>query len=447
MRNNIVTAHAGEKAYIETEPVFQYDYGLTLVIDGVTLPPEYKVHFGNTKSAANKTVIGGAEGVAIPDEYLLNGEDIHAYLYMSTNENNGFSVYHIKIPVTDRAAISEEEITPIQHNVIDEALEALREAVAETHENVLNYPYINDEEYWMVYDAELGEFVNTGIKANGDNAFDLSIGTVTTLSPGTPATASVNWVGDHAYLNLGIPAGDASSVVSIHDTRSNVSSVTIYDGANNVALDELEIKVEPIQEGSGQAGPRNIRRISPVDSVTFSRTAGGTTVDYATSFGENPGLICGAKFYPMTGRIVVDHVLITKTCTSMDNVDVQPGWKNSGVRAIIGSGISQIYDGEILNVGSSYGVDTTGDNDLIYLPYDRYGMRQSEWINTEITVQICVRLPNPVEYTLTSYTPTTRLGENVYSVDHGKIEYMKYPCDTKIYIDRKIAAAQALGLE
>lgn len=443
MRDNIVTAHVGEKAYVETEPVFQYDYGLTLVIDGVTLPSEYKVHFGNTKSAANKTAIGGSEGVAIPDEYLLNGEDIHAYLYLSTNENNGFSVYHIRIPVTDRAAIAEEEITPIQHNVIDEALEALREAVAETHANVLNYPYINDEEYWMVYDAELGEFVNTGIKANGDNAFDLSIGTVTTLAPGTPATASVEWVGDHAYLNLGIPAGDATSAVSIHDTRTNAASITIYDGANNIALDDLEVTVEPTQEGSGQAGPRNIRRISPVNSVTFSSTAG----NYVTSFGENPGLIYGAKFYPMTGRIVVDHVLITKSCTAMDNSDVQPGWKNSGVRAFVGDDVSQIFDNEILNIGTSYGVDTTGDNDILYLPYNRYGMRQSEWINTEITVQICVRLANPVEYTLASFTPTTQLGENVFSVDHGKIAYMKYPCDTKIYIDRKVAAAQALGLE
>lgn len=443
MRNNIVTAHVGEKAYVETEPVFQYDYGLTLVIDGVTLPSEYKVHFGNTNSAANKTATGGAEGVAIPDEYLLNGEDIHAYLYMSTNENNGFSVYHIRIPVTDRAAIAEEEITPIQHNVIEEALEALQEAVAETHANVLNYPYINDEEYWMVYDAEREEFVNTGIKANGDNAFDLSIGTVTTLAPGAHATASVEWDGDHAYLNLGIPAGDATSAVSIHDTRSNAASITIYDGADNIALDNLEITVEPIQEGSGQAGPRNIRRIYPVDSVTFNSTGG----NYLTSFGENPGLIYGAKFYPMTGRIVVDHVLIAKNCTTMDVSDVQPGWRNSGVREFVGDNVSQIFDNEILNIGTSYGVDTTGDNDILYLPYDRYGMRQSEWINTEITVQICVRLANPVEYTLASFIPTTQLGENVYSVDHGKIAYMKYPCDTKIYIDRKISGVQALVID
>ena len=447
MRDNTVTAHAGEKTYIKTDPVFQYDHGLVLIIDGVTLPSEYEVQFGNTKSAANKTVTGDSSGVLIPDEYLLNGEDIHAYLYMHTDEDDGFSVYHIHIPVIDRAAIAEEQITPVEHNVIKEALQALADAIEQTHANVLNYPYINEEEYWMVYNAVLEEFENTGIKANGDNAFDLTIGTVTTLAPGTPATASVVWDGDHAYLNLGIPAGDASAMVSIHDTRSNVVETTIHDGADNVALDEIEIRVLPDQEGSGIPGPRNIRRINPVGSVKLSHVAGGNTVEYQRSFGEEPGPIYGGTFYPKTGILLVDRVLFSKNCASMDNLDVQPGWKNCGIREIVGDGVSAVYDGQILNVGYSYGIDTTGDNDILYLPYDRYGMRQTEWINTEITVQVCVQLPEPVEYQLTPYTPVTKLGDNTYSVEHGMIAYMKYPCDTKTYIDRKIAEVQALVLE
>lgn len=447
MRDNIITAHVGEKTYVKTDPAFQYDYGLILIIDGVVLPEEYDVQFGNTNSAANKTVTGGANGVAIPDEYLRNGEDIHAYLYMHTSEDDGFSVYHIHIPVIGRAAIDEEEITPIEHHAIEEALEALAEAVDETEQNVLKYPYINDEKYWMVYDAEQGEFVNTGVKAQGDNTFNLAIGTVTTLPPGAEATASITWEHGDARLNLGLPAGDTSTLVSIYDERSNVTDVTIHDGADNLGVSELLIGIEPVMTGSGTPSPQNIRRISGITGVTLTHVAGQETLVYARDWESEAGTVYGGTFNPLTGKLIVDRILMTKRCIDMDNMEVQPGWKNSGIRAILGENIDQIFMGQTLNVGTSFGVDTTGDNDILYLGYEQYYMRQTDWRNTELTIQIIVMLPEPVEYTLESYVPTVQLGDNRYYVNAAKIAHLKYPCDTKLYVDRKITEVQALVLE
>jgi len=447
MRDNIITAHVGEKTYVKTDPAFQYDYGLVLIIDGVTLPEEYEVQFGNTTSAANKTVKGGAEGVAIPDEYLRNGEDIHAYLYMHTTEDDGFSVYHIHIPVIDRAAIDEEEITPIEHRAIEEALEALAEAVEETNENVLKYPYINDDKYWMVYDAQQGEFVNTGVKADGTSGFDLTIGTVTTLAPGAEATASVTWEGSTAKLNLGLPAGDTSTLVSIHDERTNSDDITIYDGADNLGVDEIRIDIDPVQAGSGAPGPQNIRRISGVYGVTLIHITDAGVNTYVTDWENEAGVVYGGTFNPMTGKLTVDRVLVTKRCVDMNNMEVQPGWKDCGIKEIVGENVSQVFTNQVLNIGTSFGVDTTGDNDLLYLGYDQYHMRQTDWVNTEITIQIAVPLAEPIEYTLDPYTPTVQLGENTYYVSGGKIGYMKYPCDTKLYVDHKIAEVQALVLE
>lgn len=132
MRNNIITAVAGDNLYIRTESAFQYDYGLKLVIAGVELPQFYDVHFGNSHGDAAKTVTGDSTGVDIPDEYLLNGEDIHAYVYLHTgnDDEDGETVYHIHIPVADRAAIGKEQITPVEHNFIDEALEYIAGATA-----------------------------------------------------------------------------------------------------------------------------------------------------------------------------------------------------------------------------------------------------------------------------------------------------------------------------
>lgn len=443
MRNNIITAVAGELSYVKTESVFQYDYGLKLVIEGITLPETYTVHFGNTNSAAAKTVEADANGADIPDEYLRSGEDIHAYVYLQDPDVYGYSVLHIHIPVVNRAAIDREEITPIDHTFIEDALETIAEAVEETDANVHHYPYINDEYYWMVYDAELGEYVDTGVKAQGDNTFNLSIGSVTTLAPGTPATASITWSHGDALLNLGLPAGDASSMVSIHDERINAETIHIVDGADNIGLDEMEIAIQPIQEGSGTPGPRNIRRISGVTGITLTHNSD----IHEISFEESAGVVYGGTYYPMTGRLLVEKAFITKRCVDMNNSDVQPGWRDSGIREIVGADVAQVFTGQILNVGTSYGIDTTDGNDILYLGYEQYSMRQTDWINTEINVQICVTLPEPIEYQLDPIAISTALGENTFGVAPGKIAYMKYPCDTKKYIDHKIAETQALVLE
>ena len=407
MRDNTITAHVGEKTYVKTDPAFQYDYGLKLIIDGVELPVEYEVQFGNTTSHANKTAIGDATGVLIPDEYLLNGEDIHAYLYMHTEQDDGYSVYHIHIPVIGRAAIAEEEITPIQHDVIEEALEALADAVEKTDANVHHYPYINEYEYWMSWDSDNEEFYNTGVKASGDD----------------------------------------SNVNPIHDEQYNQQTVIIRDGARCISVDDLIIAVDPIQDGSGIPSPRNIRRITGVTGFTFTHTDSENEHVYQIHFGDDAGTVYGGTYYPMTGKLVVDRVLITKSCINMNNKEIQPGWKDAGIRDIVGDNVSQVFTDQFLNIGTSYGVDTTGDNDILYLGYDEYHMRQTDWINTEINVQVCVMLAEPLEYDIQTFAPAIAFGNNSYSVDHGKIKYIKYPCDTKLYIDQKVAELQALILE
>lgn len=447
MRDNIVTAVAGDKLYIKTDSVFQYDYGLILKLENVELPESYTVHFANTGNAAAKTVTGDASGVAIPDEYLRNGDDIHAYVYLKNDDEYGYTVYHIQIPVVDRMAIDTEDITPIDHTFIEDALKTVAEAVEKTEENVENYPYINDDKYWMVYDANRGEFVNTGVKAQADGQFDLTIGNVTTLPPGSDYTASVTWDGSTARLNLGIPAVDGSSITPIHEEQSNQQNVSFEYGANNIPLDDMRVAILPIQEGSGTPGPRNVRRISGVTglSLMHETTAGSRT--YSVSFADTAGTVYGGTYYPLTGDLLVDRVLMTKRCVDMNNLEIQPGWRDSGIREIIGEGIAREYTGQVLNVGTSYGVDTTGDNDLLYLSRDQYGMRQTDWKNTEITVQICVSLPEPVVYHLDPISLSTASGHNRFSVDTGKIAFIMYPCDTKKYIDYKIAETQALVLE
>ena len=134
MRNYTVTATIADKLYAKTLNVFQYDYGLMLAIAGISLPDGFAVDFGNSNSAATKRVYGADGMVSIPDEYLLNGEDIHAYIRAHDDEHNSdYVLYHVHIPVVERPAISEDQITPVEHDLIDE----LRRTKADKADTVL----------------------------------------------------------------------------------------------------------------------------------------------------------------------------------------------------------------------------------------------------------------------------------------------------------------------
>lgn len=136
MNGNITTAPLGGNRNIKTKPLFQYDYGQVLKIVGVTLPAAYEVHFSNQLHGVATTQIGNADGVIIPDIYLTTGEPVYAWVYLHTGTDDGETEYTITIPVVRRASISDAEPTPVQQDVITQAIAALNTAVEQTAQDV-----------------------------------------------------------------------------------------------------------------------------------------------------------------------------------------------------------------------------------------------------------------------------------------------------------------------
>lgn len=166
--NNITKAVFNNTRSIVTPFLWQYDYGQILQIEGIELPASYEVHFSNQEEAGTaKTSIGSSEGVVIPDEYLQTGKPIWAYIYLHEGEDDGETEYKVQIPVKARPQATNEEPTPVQQDVITQAIAALNAAVEQTTADVEHYPRVIDG-YWYVYDAETETFVNTGAQATGD---------------------------------------------------------------------------------------------------------------------------------------------------------------------------------------------------------------------------------------------------------------------------------------
>lgn len=128
--SNIVTAvfEAGACGTV-TLPLFQWDYGQVLQFQGLELPDTYEVHFANTDSRTSVTMLGNAYGVDIPDACLTSGEPIYAWVFLHTGESDGETEYTVSIPVIARAEPSDIEPTPVQQDVITQAIAALNSGV------------------------------------------------------------------------------------------------------------------------------------------------------------------------------------------------------------------------------------------------------------------------------------------------------------------------------
>lgn len=111
-------------------PLYQYDYGQLLRIDGIELPFAYQVHFSTSETGGTSvTQVGNADGVQIPDNMLATGKTIYAFIYLHEGETDGETEYKITIPVIKRPAITDEVPTPAQQSAIDQAIEALNAGV------------------------------------------------------------------------------------------------------------------------------------------------------------------------------------------------------------------------------------------------------------------------------------------------------------------------------
>ena len=134
MTTNIVTAAFGGSKVVRTRALYQWDYGQVLQFSGIDLPDAYTVHFSNQGVGGEaKTMVGNADGVDIPDEYLATGQTVYAWVYLHAGESDGETMYYIIIPVVARPQPTEDEPTPVQQGVVDQAIAALNAAIATAH--------------------------------------------------------------------------------------------------------------------------------------------------------------------------------------------------------------------------------------------------------------------------------------------------------------------------
>ena len=124
--------------YTVTAPIVKEDYGLYLQIEGVELPSTYEVDFSNSEhNGTSVTMIGNADGVLIPHQFIDTGKDVFAFLY-HVGADYGRTVYKFRIPNKVRPDRTDDTPTPEEQSTIDQCISALNEAVAQTAQDVID---------------------------------------------------------------------------------------------------------------------------------------------------------------------------------------------------------------------------------------------------------------------------------------------------------------------
>ena len=136
--SKIIRAVVGSGRYTTTAPIMKEDHGIYLKIEGIDLPATYEVDFSNErKNGTSVTMVGNADGVLIPTQFIKSGKDIFAFLY-HVGEDYGKTVYTFCIPNRIRPDRTNEQPEPEQQSVIDQTIAALNTAVAQTAQDVID---------------------------------------------------------------------------------------------------------------------------------------------------------------------------------------------------------------------------------------------------------------------------------------------------------------------
>lgn len=284
MRGNIIKAVYNDTGRYKTVPLYQYDYGQILQIEGAELPTAYEVHFSNTLHGAATTQIGDADGVSIPDMYLLKDQAIYAWLYLHTGEDDGETEFMITIPVNHRSKAEDVPPTPVQQSVIEEAIAVLNQAVEDVGEHFPDGKLI----------AGTGNAtgirsvaVSQGTKATGQCAFAEGIETeangVAAHSEGTYTKANGNQCVAEGENTIAGVAGQSKNAHAMGVYTRALSSNQFAYGKYNIA-DSEGTYVEIVGNGTGTSARSNARTLdwSGNEELAGSLTLGKGTEDEVT---------------------------------------------------------------------------------------------------------------------------------------------------------------------
>ena len=284
----------------------------------------------------------------------------------------------------------------------------------------------------------------TGVNLFDYLVHDFTAATVTTtkINGGYRVFVSSN-TSKTVRLNFGvIPKG--TYTVSLSAKKSNNEAMAIYmsknlETQNGVINTNKTFEADGISEYGLLFFGNNT--IEYYDVFYIQLELGSTASPYEAYQGQSVTIDLGGTRYGgvldvKNGTLTLTHGYLKKNTADMNMTYVNsPGWKNSGIKELIGGGVNTFINCP-LNIGNRFAANTNGNNDFFILPTSLYGKTQEEWIALAMDVEVVVELATPSDpIPLTPQQLSTLLGTNNIWSDTGAVS-VSYRADTKLFIER-----------
>lgn len=230
-----------------------------------------------------------------------------------------------------------------------------------------------------------------------------------------------------------------ASATEITGTASG--SIASFDDGSTLPLKDLQVSIEPIQSGSGEPSPSNVRPISGWTecNVTVNDDVDNPTVEneYTIQFtdGTNPLTVYGGTLNVTTGVLTVDRVKISKKWSEFSKSELtvcDRGTVSLPQNGTYPPSSETAQKCNLVTWMQNYNTDTphfycNATQGIVLLPKGTDG-------NTD--VELLYELATPQTYSLTPTAVASILGRNNVSVDTGDVLACEYVKDTDIVIKR-----------
>ena len=220
------------------------------------------------------------------------------------------------------------------------------------------------------------------------------------------------------------------------------------DGADGLPVKDLAVTMEPIQSGSGDPSPDNVRPITGRSSVTVTR-AGATETDDPVSVTVQLGqTVYGGTLDVATGELTIDRQMLTYT--GAENwLFFDAGTANARTVLMLGAdaifisdnstgGIVSLCDKLPVAIITAASTDTgirtyystsaefSGGQQLVVVrPANAASLADADafkaWLSSIGGINFCAKLRNPTTVQLSPQEMTTLLGNNTIWSDSGDV--------------------------
>lgn len=273
--DNVIKVNLAAKGPVHTAPCYQYDQGRVIEFSGRDLPASFEVDFSNSPARSSITQIGTNNRITVPDQYFVSGEPVYGYL-IAVGEDYAVTENPICIiPVLGRSARTNDEPTLEQRTALDQAIAALNEAVEDAETAIEHYPKVEGGT-WRVWNVYAGEWVDTGIQAEGADGVGIS-SIAKTGTAGLVDTYTITFTnGDKAYFTVtnGENGDPGVSPILIVSEITGGHRLTIVDADHPDGQSVDILNGENGDDGRGIVSVAKIGTSGLVDTYQITYTSG-----------------------------------------------------------------------------------------------------------------------------------------------------------------------------